>query len=32
MTTLYFMRHSEVLKPQNIKNDDTLQLQNDKEF
>ena len=30
MTTLYFMRHSEVLKPQNIKNDDTLQLQNEK--
>jgi len=30
MTTVYFMRHSEALKPQNIKNADTLQLQNEK--
>ena len=30
MTTIYFMRHSEALKPQNIKNADTLQLQNEK--
>ena len=30
MTTVYFMRHSETLKPQNIKNADTLQLQNEK--
>lgn len=30
MATVYFMRHSETLKPKNIKNDDTLQLQNEK--
>ena len=30
MTTVYFMRHSEALKSQNIKNSDTLQLQNEK--
>lgn len=30
MTTIYFMRHSEVLKPTNIDNTDSLQLQNEK--
>lgn len=30
MTTIYFMRHSEVLKPMNIDNNDSLQLQNEK--
>lgn len=30
MTTIYFMRHSEVLKSQNINNSDSLQLQNEK--
>lgn len=30
MTTIYFMRHSEVMKPQNINNTDSLQLQNEK--
>ncbi len=30
MTTIYFMRHSEAMKPQNINNTDSLQLQNEK--
>ena len=30
MTTIYFMRHSEALKPNNINNNDSLQLQNEK--
>lgn len=30
MTTVYFMRHSEALKPQNINNNDSLQMQNEK--
>ena len=30
MTTIYFMRHSEALKPINIENNDSLQLQNEK--
>ena len=30
MTTIYFMRHSETLKPENIINNDSLQLQNEK--
>lgn len=30
MTIIYFMRHSEVLKPKNINNSDSLQLQNEK--
>ena len=30
MTTIYFMRHSEPLKPQNVSNNDSLQLQNEK--
>ena len=30
MTTIYFMRHSEVMKSQNINNTDSLQLQNEK--
>ena len=30
MTTVYFMRHSEVLKSNNIKNSDSLQIQNEK--
>lgn len=30
MTMVYFMRHSEVLKPINIKNNDSLQIQNEK--
>lgn len=30
MTTIYFMRHSESLKPINIKNSDPLQVQNEK--
>ena len=30
MTTIYFMRHSEALKSENINNSDSLQLQNEK--
>lgn len=30
MTTIYFMRHQEVLKPKNLYNTDSLQLQNEK--
>lgn len=30
MTTIYLMRHSEVLKPINVKNSDSLQIQNEK--
>lgn len=30
MTIIYFMRHSEPLKPTNIYNSDSLQLQNEK--
>ena len=30
MTTIYFMRHSEALKTNNIENNDSLQLQNEK--
>ena len=30
MTTIYFMRHSKSIKPNNIKNNDSLQLQNEK--
>ena len=30
MNTIYFMRHSEPLKPININNDDSLQVQNEK--
>ncbi len=30
MKTIYFMRHSEPLKPVNINNDDSLQIQNEK--
>ena len=30
MKTIYFMRHSEVLKYENINNKDSLQLQNEK--
>ena len=30
MTTIYFMRHSETIKPNNIRNNDSLQLQNEK--
>ena len=30
MTTIYFMRHSKAIKPNNINNNDSLQLQNEK--
>ena len=30
MTTIYFMRHSETLKYNNINNNDSLQIQNEK--
>lgn len=30
MTTIYLMRHSEVLKPENFNNKESLQLQNEK--
>ena len=30
MTTIYFIRHSETLKSNNIKNSDSLQVQNEK--
>lgn len=30
MTTIYFMRHSEPLKYNNVNNSDSLQLQNEK--
>ena len=30
MTTIYFMRHSEALKYNNINNNDSLQIQNEK--
>ena len=30
MTTIYFIRHSEALKSNNIKNSDSLQVQNEK--